>query len=169
MLVRLGISIIYKLGFAEPARGERETEREERCEEEVKQRVRQRCTLNNPTTSPNLRYKSIPGSPIQWRSCIPDVLHESVKHLSLISVELGELGEVLDESLLGGEAVEGGIRTSLSADESGEGERGVVSGEETVLVDVSNVQLNGSMILGDDKVVGGGAVEAKQGKTRKYI
>ncbi len=54
------------------------------------------------------------------------------------------------------------VGVGVGANKARESEGGVVTGVDTVGVDMANVQLNGSMILGTDDSVSGGAVKRQR-------
>jgi len=73
-------------------------------------------------------------------------------------VSLGLVDDVLQESVLLSESVKSSISITLGADETAKAESCELAGNSTsLLVNVSNVDLDSSVILGGDQAVGGGA------------
>ena len=73
-----------------------------------------------------------------------------------------ELVGVLDESSFLGKAVNRVVRASLLTEEAADGESGDVASEDSLLINVGKVELNGSVVLGSDQAVGGRAVRNDQ-------
>lgn len=69
-----------------------------------------------------------------------------------------DCGERLQETSLLGELVKAVVRGTLVTDEPAEGEGGELASVETLLVNVANVNLDGSVVLGGDQAVGGRAI-----------
>lgn len=69
---------------------------------------------------------------------------------------------ILQDASLGGDAVNGIISAALAADETAESNRGELTSVLTVGINVGNVDLDGSVVLGRDQAVGGGAGQREE-------
>jgi hypothetical protein len=73
-----------------------------------------------------------------------------------------ELVGVLQEAGLGGETVDGIVSATLAADETAEGKGSKLTSVVAIGIDVTNVDLDGSVVLGSDQAVGGGAAQSER-------
>ena len=80
-----------------------------------------------------------------------------------------ELVGVLDQAGLLSKAVNRVVGASLLAQEAADGEGGGLSGVDSLLVNVGEVDLHGSVILGGDQAVGGRAGGKKKRKREFQI
>lgn len=65
---------------------------------------------------------------------------------------------ILQKSSLGGKTIDGIIRFAIFTDISAQGEGLIVSGDDTIRINASNVDLNRGMVFGGDETVGSRAI-----------
>ena len=61
-------------------------------------------------------------------------------------------------TIISGQTVKGVIRLGFTTNETAESVGGVGTGQTTFSIDITNVDLDGSVVLGSDETVGGRAV-----------
>ena len=61
-------------------------------------------------------------------------------------------------TVFSGQTVKGVIRLGFTTDETAESVGGIGAGQTTFSIDITNVDLDGSVVLGSDETVGGRAV-----------